>query len=183
MAISFAAGDSANAITKNITLPTDGSDGSTISWNSDAPTVISPTGVVTRDPADDKDVTLTATIRKGSHIEVVSIKVTLKRLTGGTTGSVVNAVTVTLTRSGAASGAGSTLTLGASITVTATTSSPVDSYAWYLDGAVVAGQTSSSYSGGSSLVRGVHTLTAVVNLGGNLFSAIYYFTVQSGVAR
>ncbi len=179
LAISFAKGDTASAITKDITLPTSGPNGSTISWNSDAPTVIGPTGVVNRDPADDKDVTLTATIKKGSHIEVVSIKVTLKRLTGGKTGPVVNAVTVTLTRSGT----GTTLSLGTTMTVTATTSSPVDSYAWYLDGTVVTGQTSSSFSGGSSLVRGVHTLTAVVNLGGNLFSAIYYFTVQSGVAR
>ena len=63
LAITFAAGDSASSVTQNITLPTSGANGTTISWSSDN-AAVSNTGVVTRPSYVQGDVvvTLTATI-------------------------------------------------------------------------------------------------------------------------
>jgi len=63
--ITFASGDSASSVTQNLTLPTAGPNGTAISWASSNTGIVSTTGVVTR-PATTTDVTLTATISKGS---------------------------------------------------------------------------------------------------------------------
>ncbi|MFC3789233.1 immunoglobulin-like domain-containing protein [Paenibacillus sp. GCM10012307] len=55
-----------SSITTNITLPVTGAYGSTITWKSSNTTVISETGIVARPAAQDTEVTLTATVRKGS---------------------------------------------------------------------------------------------------------------------
>lgn len=64
-AISFA---NTSGITNNLNLPTQGSNGSTITWESSAPDVISTTGVVTRPAVGSPDatVTLTATAVNGT---------------------------------------------------------------------------------------------------------------------
>lgn len=64
-AISFA---NTSGITGNLTLPTQGANGSTITWQSSAPEVISTTGVVTRPAVGSADatVTLTATAVNGT---------------------------------------------------------------------------------------------------------------------
>ena len=57
---------SSTNLSQNLTLPTTGDYGTTISWSSDMPLVISNTGVVTKPTDADKTVTLTATVSKNS---------------------------------------------------------------------------------------------------------------------
>ena len=66
-------------ITSNLTLPTDGTRGTSISWSSSDSAIISTTGVVNR-PAygkGDTTVTLTATIKKGTATAVKSFTITV----------------------------------------------------------------------------------------------------------
>lgn len=56
-------------ITQNLTLPTTGDYGTTISWSSSLPSVISNTGVVTKPTDTDKTVTLTATVSKNNETD------------------------------------------------------------------------------------------------------------------
>ncbi|RHA38021.1 immunoglobulin-like domain-containing protein [Cellulomonas rhizosphaerae] len=55
-----------SAVTSSLTLPTSGATGTTVSWSSSAPAVVSNGGVVTRPSAatGDTDVTLTATVSR-----------------------------------------------------------------------------------------------------------------------
>lgn len=63
--IGYSGSDSINSVTENIVLNTSGSNGSTISWESDAPDVIGTDGTVTQPiNSSDTTVTLTATINK-----------------------------------------------------------------------------------------------------------------------
>jgi hypothetical protein len=66
LAISYAAGDSASAVTQNLTLPASGLHGTTVDWSSSDPAVVSNAGGVNRPAIDDANVTLTATITLGS---------------------------------------------------------------------------------------------------------------------
>jgi hypothetical protein len=61
-------------VTANITLPTSGTNGSTISWASNNTTVISTAGVVTRQ-ATDTTVTLTATITKNAATDTKAFSI------------------------------------------------------------------------------------------------------------
>jgi len=54
---------------------------------------------------------------------------------------------------------------GQSMTITATVTSTPDSYAWYLDGRVISGATSSTLTIGSTLEIGTHEITLVVAKG------------------
>jgi uncharacterized repeat protein (TIGR02543 family) len=80
----------------------------------------------------------------------------------------------------ALSGQTSTLAPGASMTVTATPSPAAsgDAYSWYVDGALLSGQSSASCTFGSSLAVGAHSVMAVVAREGFLFSATHYFRVR-----
>lgn len=68
-----------SAVTGNLSLPTSGTYGSTITWTSSAPSVISATGVVDRPDAVDgpASVTLTATLTKGSGSETKAFAATV----------------------------------------------------------------------------------------------------------
>jgi formylglycine-generating enzyme required for sulfatase activity len=68
LAITYTGTDTINNVTLNLTLPTSGSNGSTISWASDNTTVISTIGVVTRPPMSSGNivVNLTATVSYGA---------------------------------------------------------------------------------------------------------------------
>ncbi len=70
-------------ITKNLTLPANGDNGSTIKWSSAQENVIRPFGVVTRPLHDEGDavVTLTAEIAKGSDVANKTFTLTVKCLT------------------------------------------------------------------------------------------------------
>jgi hypothetical protein len=80
--IGFATGDSATAVTKDISLGVSGENGSMITWTSSNTTIVSTAGIVTRPAAGagDKVVTLTATIRKGSSIQTKQFVITVKQL-------------------------------------------------------------------------------------------------------
>ncbi len=68
-----------SAVTADLTLPTTGAYGSAISWASSNPAVVSATGKVTRPGAleDPADVTLTATLTRGSGTETKTFDVTV----------------------------------------------------------------------------------------------------------
>lgn len=91
---------------------------------------------------------------------------------GSVTATVQGSVVISL------SGQASTLAPGSDMTVTATASASVDSYAWYLDGSLVAGQDSKTFTGGSALARGPHVLMVVAAKDGGLYSASHYFAVE-----
>lgn len=69
--LQYGAGDSAQYVTHDVVLPTSGENGTTITWQSSHPNIISETGKVNRPtgrntPGGDRTVTLTATVTKGS---------------------------------------------------------------------------------------------------------------------
>ena len=74
--IVFATGDTATAVTADLTLSTSGTNGSAISWSSTNTAVVSTAGVVVR-PAATTTVTLTATITKGSVSDTKTFSVTV----------------------------------------------------------------------------------------------------------
>jgi fibronectin type 3 domain-containing protein len=80
LAVGFAEGDSAEAVTSNVALAVTGLNGSMISWSSSDAIVVSTNGVVIRPAygAGDKDVTLSATIRKGNAVETKTFVITVK---------------------------------------------------------------------------------------------------------
>jgi hypothetical protein len=63
--IGYATGDTWSSVTQNVTLPTSGANGTSITWQSSAPGIVSAIGAVAR-PATTSNVDLTATIAKGS---------------------------------------------------------------------------------------------------------------------
>ena len=81
LALTFASGDSATSVTKNITLPT-GSNGVNVSWSSTNTSVVSTAGVVTRPTFADGNasVTLTATLTKGTASDTKAFSVTVLAL-------------------------------------------------------------------------------------------------------
>jgi formylglycine-generating enzyme required for sulfatase activity len=72
--ITFGGTDSEDGITTDITLPTTGENGSTITWSSDNPDVIASDGTVTQPPygSGDTTITLTATITSGGETTTVT---------------------------------------------------------------------------------------------------------------
>ncbi len=66
--VGYTAPDNLNSVTQDVTLPATGANGVTITWQSSHPSVVSTTGDVTR-PANDTNVTLTATLSKGEETD------------------------------------------------------------------------------------------------------------------
>ncbi|HKJ67261.1 MAG TPA: hypothetical protein VKA68_04840, partial [bacterium] len=85
--------------------------------------------------------------------------------------SLANPIEITL------SGAVAELTEGNSMTVNATTSEPVDSYQWYLQGATLSGETGSSVTVGSTLSPATYWLSLVVTEDGIVSSESVEFEV------
>jgi len=83
LAITYAAGDSATSVTKALTLPPTGANGTTVSWSSSNTDVIKNNGTVIQ-PADaDATVKLTATITKGSAKTTKQFTVVVKKADSG----------------------------------------------------------------------------------------------------
>ncbi len=82
LAISFADGDTATSVTKNITLPS-GSNGVNVSWSSTNTSIVSTAGIVTRPAFADGNatVTLTATLSKGTASDTKAFSVTVLAIT------------------------------------------------------------------------------------------------------
>lgn len=83
-----------------------------------------------------------------------------------------NPITVTL------DGQRSTLSAGTDMTITASTSSPVDKYQWYLSGSALSDQTSSAITIGSALSKGGYRLDLAVEKGSIVSSGGFSFSVS-----
>lgn len=68
---------SIDEIRKDVTLPTEGAMGSTITWESSNTDVVATDGTVTQDTYENKEVTLTATIKNGDKEEKREFKLTV----------------------------------------------------------------------------------------------------------
>ena len=97
LVVTYAGTDTAMSVTGNVTLPTTGAGGVVISWMSSDTGIISDSGTVTRPDDMDTDVTLTATLSKGTAADqtktfdlVVIISV------AGTNTNTINAVKTNL---------------------------------------------------------------------------------------
>lgn len=77
LTIGYASGDSATSVTQNLTLPAAGIDGSTVAWESNASTVVSNAGAVSRPSVSDATVTLTATITVGASSDSKDFPITV----------------------------------------------------------------------------------------------------------
>jgi hypothetical protein len=90
IAIGYAAGDSANSVTQNVTLITQAPQGSTVSWSADK-TNITGSGIVTRPGSGsaDETVVLTAKLTKGafSNQKTFTVIVKAREERGGGSGS------------------------------------------------------------------------------------------------
>ena len=75
--IDYAAGDRAESVTQNITLPTAGENGVAISWESSDPARVSTTGTVSRPNAANTGVILTATLTKNEARDTKSFTLTV----------------------------------------------------------------------------------------------------------
>lgn len=81
LAITFGGTDSATSVTEDVTLPSTGTNGTTVSWSSNNPTVLGADGTVTQPASDaaDVNVKLTATITKGSAVTTKEFTVVVKK--------------------------------------------------------------------------------------------------------
>jgi hypothetical protein len=79
LSIGYAYGDSADSVTRNVTLPLHGANGSDVAWQSSDPAHISTTGEVQRPTDGDKTVTLTATLTKGGYSDAKTFTLTVKK--------------------------------------------------------------------------------------------------------
>ena len=80
LTIGFGPGDSAASVTGNISLPTSGTDGSTITWSSSNTSVISNSGGVTVPTDTDASVTMTATLTYNSASDTDPFPLTVKAM-------------------------------------------------------------------------------------------------------
>ena len=78
--IGYGPGDYSGHVTGNIVLPTSGEYGTTITWTSSAPQVVSISGGVTVPSDSDVEVTMTATISKGAASDTRDFVLTVKAL-------------------------------------------------------------------------------------------------------
>ncbi|MBJ6360070.1 immunoglobulin-like domain-containing protein, partial [Paenibacillus sp. GCM10012307] len=81
--VGYVSGDSAAGVTQDLSLPTAGASGTTVTWSSSNETVIATNGTVNRPAktANDVIVTLTATIKKGDEQETKQFTVNVLKLT------------------------------------------------------------------------------------------------------
>lgn len=82
LTIGYSGSDSSDSVTQNITLATSGSNGTTITWESNDTDVVSTDGTVTRPTcgSGDATVTLTATITKNGVSETKTFEITVKEV-------------------------------------------------------------------------------------------------------
>lgn len=78
LAIGYAPGDSASSVTQNLTLPTRGIAGSTVTWASSNPSAVTAAGVVSQPWTQDENLNLTATIMVGAASDTQIFPITVK---------------------------------------------------------------------------------------------------------
>ncbi len=111
-----------------------------------------------------------------------SYELTAQDLNTGSVGLTItpvmqNPITITL------SGQESQLPTGTGMTVTASTSSAVDTYQWYLNGSALSGQTNSAIVIGSGLIKGAYRLDLAVRKGSIISSEGISFSVIDAPAE
>ena len=107
LAITYISGDSAASVTGNLTLASTGPSGTTISWLSSNPSVISNAGAVTRPSGSDAAVTMTATISKGAASDTKVFTLTVKFTSTLTLTNTVTTIAGSANVSGSTDGTGS----------------------------------------------------------------------------
>ncbi|WP_261301813.1 S-layer homology domain-containing protein [Paenibacillus andongensis] len=95
--IGYAPGNTANNVTNNLTLPTTGLSGTSITWTSSNPSVISTTGAVNRPSSSDANVTVTARVYKTGSFENKPFNLTVKQADSAPTGGGPSSSTPTTT--------------------------------------------------------------------------------------
>ncbi|MDO3411139.1 cadherin-like beta sandwich domain-containing protein [Saccharibacillus sp. CPCC 101409] len=80
--IGYAPGDNDSFVTQNLALPVSGANGTSIAWTSDRNESVGTDGTVRRGPYSegDRSVELTATIKRGTAVEIRKFQVTVKAL-------------------------------------------------------------------------------------------------------
>ncbi len=179
LAITFSSGDSETGVSQNITLPTTGSNGTTISWTS-ANAAVTTSGVVTRPNGSDSSGNLTATITRGSASDTKVFAVTVKAT--GTSGITVGmpsapgAADLIFRNSSNTVITSFNVTKGATVTVN--TAFVATSFAWYIDNGAVSVSTAASCPlVGNNYSLGLHTLLLIAQSGGKAYSGRIQFTV------
>jgi len=158
LAVGYAPGDSAISVTKNLTLPTTGLDGSTIAWTSSNPAVVTTAGVVTLPTTQDANVTLTATITVKTASDTKAFPVTVKAQM--TDAQAVAAAKAALTIGYAAGDSASSVTQNLTLAATGIDGSTIG---WTTSNPLVvttAGEVSRPLTGTANL-----TLTATITVG------------------
>ncbi|MDB5052426.1 MAG: hypothetical protein JWM44_476 [Bacilli bacterium] len=97
LAITYGSGDHATSITQDIILPASGTNGTTITWGSSDPTVLSDSGVVNRQASGDTNVSMTATITKGSLSDILPFALTIKQTDAGAVASTKTVLAIVYT--------------------------------------------------------------------------------------
>lgn len=77
-----------DSVQNNVSLPISGPNGTTITWSSDKPSIVTSTGSVTQPIGSDETVILTATIKKGSVSDTKAITLIVKKV--GTVATIVS---------------------------------------------------------------------------------------------
>ena len=77
LAVTYTSGDGPTSVTGNVTLPTTGADGVSISWASSETSIIGTNGMVTRPDDMNTDVTLTATLSKNTASDTKQFPLTV----------------------------------------------------------------------------------------------------------
>ena len=177
LAIGFTGSDISSAVTQNLTLPTSGTNGTTIVWTSGNPSVISTSGKVNRPSytSGDADVTLTAAITKGTVTDTKVFKVTVIKnpiTDADCSASDAAALTIVFADGDSASGVTHDITLpvsGASgSTITWTSSNP----------SVISASGKVSRPGYTSGDADI-TLTAVITKGNSSMTKVFHITVKA----
>lgn len=112
--------DIPTTISSDITLPNKGYFGSTISWTSSAPTILSSTGVFVR-PSSTRTITLTATIMSGKEQVTKNFSITAQGKSSGSSGGSGGGGSTSSTGTSSSTGGGSTISNSTSRPVTDST--------------------------------------------------------------
>ena len=114
LAIGYSGTDTIRSVTEDVTLPTAGSDGVMISWESLDTSIISDSGVVTRPDDMDTDVTLIATLTKNAATGTKSFTLTVIISDAGAITQAINNLAITY------SGTDTTMSVTEDVTLPAT---------------------------------------------------------------
>ncbi len=176
----FGGSDTSSDVTEDFTVPTTGTNGSTIEWSA------SPTGIVTftdgnaavTQPVEDTEITLTATITKGTDPVVTETKTFTITVKGTGPSNTIEATinfgdqTITFTPED------KTVTKGGALTVSITAIDGA-TYQWYIDGDIQIGKTTNSITIDTNITPKQYELMLIVEKDGVNSSGRCYFIITN----